>query len=171
MFLVRIEIKVGVCAVTICQKLVLTKWGGTICHHVNSEGLGEWILHSVRCHWVIYTVTALTVDLSTCFWLNRNFVGQFALGCMHCFCSKAVFVIFNGYCNKKNIMRNSTDFHSRSLKTCLAIRSFVGSNPRWVDISRLTGCSEICAQIMNGTKHWIKSRLQTFEYLCWPTYF
>lgn len=44
-FLVSIEIKVSVCTVTICQKFVLTKWGGTICH-VNSEGLGEWILHS-----------------------------------------------------------------------------------------------------------------------------
>lgn len=167
MFLVSIGIKVSVCAVTICQKLVLTKWGGTICHHVNSEGLGEWILHSVRCHWVIYTVTALTVDLSTCFWLNRNFVGQFALGCMS---RKQCLLSLMDIATKKNIMRNSTDFHSRSLKTCLAIRSFVGSNPRWVDISRLTG-SEICAQIMNGTKHWIKSRLQTFEYSCWPTYF
>lgn len=121
----------------------------------------EFSIHSVRCHWVIYTVTALTVDLFTYFWVNMNFVGQFALGCMDCFCSKAVFVIFNGYCNKKKHNAKFRRFSFLVTENMPCNSKLVGSNPRWVDICRLIGCSEIVLKL------WMEQNIE-LKVVCKP---
>lgn len=74
-----------------CHKfdLLLRNRGRTICHQVDFEGSGEWILLSFSqiTQWAVCSFTVLTVDLFAYFWLNEfwlnlNFVGQFTLGYM-----------------------------------------------------------------------------------------